>query len=196
MPKWLDRTFVNKAVLAVSSAFVGVGVCLLLYCWEALKFNPSITLGQVVQIGTLLLIFFWANLVYAKAHDIRKKRIEILVDMVGDILVQVQQAHSIVLECSGQDLISTDKRLRLDNALRDYSNAVNELEQVLNRSPYILETPGFKKLRRDREKYKDLVTAAPYPASLPQNRLTQESKLWSKVRSNLRRFQLQLAEFA
>ena len=80
--------------------------------------------------------------------------------------------------------------------LRDYSNAVNELEQVLTSSPQIPEIPGFKKLRRGREKYKDLVTAEPYPVSLPQERRTKESQLYTKVRSDLRRFQLRLTELA
>ena len=103
MPRLLDRAFVSNAVLAAFYASVGLGAGFLLCCWEAFKFNPSITLGQVVQICTLLFIFLGANLVYAKAHDIRKKRIEILVDMVGDILDVVKQAHSIVQERAGQN---------------------------------------------------------------------------------------------
>lgn len=196
MPRLLDSSFVYKVVLAAFSALVGLGAGFLLCCWEAFKFNPSITLGQVVQVCTLLFIFLVANQIYAKAHDSRKKRVEILADMVGDILVLVKQTGSIVFECAGQDSVSHPMRLRLDSALTDYSNAVRELEEVLEHSPRIPETPGFEKLRWGREKYKDLVTAAPYPASLPLERLTKESKLRSKIQSDLRSFQLRLAELA
>ena len=196
MSKWLDSSFVYKVVLAAFSAFVGLGAGFLLCCWEAFKFKPVITLGQAVQVGTLLLIFYWANHVYAKAHDIRKKRIEILVDMVGDILDQAKQAHSIVRKCAGQNPVSSDVRLRLDSALTDYSNAVYELDEVLKHSPHIPKISGVKKLLRGREEYKDLITEAPYPTSLPQERLSQESKLYSKIRSDLRSFQLRLTELA
>ena len=58
-------------------------------------------------------------------------------------------------------------RTRLDRALSEYSNAVNALGQVLEHSGQSPGVSGFEELRRDREEYKDLVTAAPYPASLP-----------------------------
>ena len=45
----------------------------------------------------------------------------------------------------------------------------------------------------NRAEYKDMVTESPYPASLPAKRTNQESILYSKLKSNLRKFQMDLA---
>ena len=84
-------------------------------------------------------------------------------------------------------------RLRLDQTLRDYSNAVNELGRVLEQSGQSSAAPGFEELRQDRQKYKNLVTESPYPASLLAERVKQESRLYSKLKSTLRKFQMDLA---
>ena len=75
MPKAFNRSFISNAALFIFFIFVGTGAGLLLCWWEAFKFKPSITLGQVVQTCVLLLIFLLANHLYAKAHDRRKKKI-------------------------------------------------------------------------------------------------------------------------
>ena len=146
----------------------------------------------MMQSGVLLLIFLLAHHIYAKAHDRRKKKTDMLVDMVGDILKQVGKAHEIILENAGQQSLSVRNRILLNSALRDYSNAINDLEEAQIHSLHIPDTPGFEQLRRDREQYKDRVTAAPYPTSLPLTLLLDESNFYKLARSNLRNFQLQL----
>ena len=193
MPKPPGRYFAGAAGLFVFCAFAGLVTGLLLFCWEVLKFELSISLGQIVQTGALLVVFLLTNHVYAKSHDSRKKKVEILVGMVDEILTQAQQANSIFHQCAGRKSVSIPMRTRLDSALRGYSNAVNELAHVLEHSGQSLEVSGFEKLRRDREEYKNLVTESPYPISLPVMRIPRESKLYSKIRSNLRKFQMDLA---
>ena len=188
-----SKSFAGAASLCMLFAVIGMGAGLLLGRWEAFDFQPSIALGQIVQTCVLLFIFVLANHVYAKAHDSRKKRVEILVDMIGGILTQAQQANSVFRECVQRGSVSRRLRLRLDQTLRDYSNAVNELGQVLEHSGQSSVAPGFKELRQDRQKYKNLVTESPYPASLPAERVKQESRLYSKLKSNLRKFQMDLA---
>ena len=150
-----------------------------------MEIEPSIGLGQIVQTGALLLVFLLANHVYAKAHDSRKKKVE--------ILTQAQQANSIFRECAGRKSVSIPMRTRLDRALSEYSNAVNVLGQVLEHSGQSPGVSNFEELRRDREEYKDLVTESPYPISLPEERIVRESKLYGKIKSNLRKFQMGLA---
>ena len=188
-----DSSFAGVAGLCAFCAFAGLGAGLLLCRWEALEIEPSIGLGQIVQTGALLLVFLLANHVYAKSHDSRKKKVEILVDMVDEILTQAQQANSIFRKCAGRESVSIPMRKRLNRALSEYSNAVNVLGQVLEHSGQSPGVSGFEELRRDREEYKNLVTESPYPISLPEERIVQESKLYSKIRSNLRKFQIDLA---
>ncbi len=193
MLKSPDRSFAGVAALCALFAVAGVGAGLLLGSWDGFEFYPSIALGQILQTCVLLFIFLLANHVYAKAHDSRKKQAEILHDMVDEIFAQVRQSRAIFLECAGQKSVPISVRGRLDSALRDYSNAVNELEQVLEHSGQGTDVSGFKELRRNRQKYKDLVTQSPYPTSLPAERIALESKLYSKIKSNLRKFQMDLA---
>lgn len=190
-----DRSFAGTAGLCALFALVGLGSGLLLDRWEAFNFQPDIALGQIVQTCALLFIFLLANHFYAKAHDVRKKKVEILVDMVGEILKQAQQANSIFRECAQGGAVSRRLRLSLDQALRNYSNAVDELGQVLEHSGPSAAGPGFEELQRNRAEYKDLVTESPYPESLPvpAKRTKQESMLYSKLKSNLRKFQMDLA---
>ena len=196
MPKSLYRSFVSKAGLCVLSTFVGLGAGLLLCCSEDFEFNPSIALGQVLHTCALLIMFILAHHVYAKAHDSRKKKTEILIGMVGDILTQVEQAHVAFLKCAAvQRSLSTHLRHVLDSALRDYSNAVKEFEEALKHSEQLPGAPDLEELKHDREAYKDLVTESPYPGSVPEQRITNESKLHHKIRSNLRHFQLQLSDY-
>ena len=193
MLKSPDRSLIGAAGRCALCAFAGLAAGLLLCRWDAFEFQASIALGQIVQTCVLLLVFLLANHVYAKAHDSRKKRGEILVDMVGEIHTHVQQAHSILGECVDQEPIPIPMRRRLYSALRDYSNAVNELEQVLKHSGQSTEESGFEDLRQNREDYKYLVTKWPHPTSLLVERIAGESKLYSKIKSNLRKFQMDLA---
>lgn len=190
-----DRFFAVWPVAGLCALFalVGLGSGLLLGRWEAFDVEPSITLGQLVQTFVLLVIFLLANHFYAKAHDVRKKKVEILVDMVGEILKQAQRANSIFRECAQGGAVSRRSRLSLNQALKDYSNAVNELGQVLEHSGQNAAGPGFEELQRNRAEYKDVVTESPYPVSLPAERIRQESMLYSKLKSNLRKFQMDLA---
>lgn len=188
-----SKSFAGAASLCMLFAVIGMGAGLLLGRWEAFDFQPSIALGQIVQTCVLLFIFVLANHVYAKAHDSRKKRVEILVDMVGEILKQAQHANSIFRECAQGGAVSQRLRLSLDQALKDYSNAVNELGQVLEHSGQSTAAPGFEELQRNRAEYKDVVTESPYPASLPAKRIRQESMIYSKLKSNLWKFQMDLA---
>lgn len=193
MPTAFNRSFISNAALFIFFIFVGTGAGLLLCWWEAFKFKPSITLGQVVQTCVLLLIFLLANHLYAKSHDRRKKKIEILVDMAGGILTQVEQVHVSFLRWT--DPVSVRMRRDLDSALTDYSNAVRELEEVLK---YFQQFPGadaLEELKRNRNDYKDLVTESPYPISMPDQRITQEARIHTKIRSHLRYFQMQLSDY-
>ena len=188
----LERSFICTATLCLFFMIVGLAVGLLLHRWEVFKFSPSITLGQVVQISTLLLIFILANHVYAKAHDIRKKRIEILVGMVGGILTQEEQSHRSFLRCATEVRVSSRMRHDFDSSLRHYSNALEELEQVLR--PYRNDTLSndLEALKRNRSDYKKLTTESPYPISIPARRITDATNLHKEIRANLYNFQLQL----
>ena len=97
--------------------------------------------------------------------------------MVGGILTRVEEAHAVFLRCADSGSVPTLMRIRLDGALRDYSNAVKGLEDVLKQSGHIREAPDLAKLKDDRADYKDLVTETPYPREIPQARIPEESKL-------------------
>ena len=196
MPKSFNRSLAGIVCLCVFCTLVGLAGGWLFSQWKCFKFVPSISLGQTVQSCVLLLVFLLANQFYAKAHDIRKKRIEILVDIVGGIIAQAEQAHANFGKCAGQGALSSAMRLTLDSSLRDYSNSVEELEQVLKRSGYSFEPDALEELKKNRSEYKDLVTETPYPKRMPEHLIPRESKLHMKIRSNLRDFQMNLSMLA
>ena len=173
--------------------FVGIVAGLVLCQLPSFRFIPQITLGQALQTATLLLIFVAAHRFYEKAHDRRRKKIEILVNVVSSILTRVEGAHTVFLGCADSGTVSELMRFRLDGALREYSNEIKGLEDVLKQPGCFGEVTSFARVKDDRAEYKDLVTESPYPKQLPQNRIAEESKLYSKIRSNLVSLQLELA---
>lgn len=192
MPVLLDRSIVGTVCLCLFFMIVGGAVGMLLLKWETFKFCPTLTLGQFVQVSMLLLIFLLANHVYAKAHDIRKKRIEILIDMVGGIIDQEGQAHSSFLKCATEEKVTPRRRRDLDSSLRNYSNALEEFEQVLRPYRNATLSTELEALKRNRSDYKKLTTETPYPVSIPGQRITDATKFHNKTRANLYNFQLQL----
>ena len=99
--------------------------------------------------------------------------------MAGGILTQVEQVHVSFLRWT--DPVSVRMRRDLDSALTDYSNAVRELEEVLK---CFQQSPGadaLEELKRNRNDYKDLVTESPYPISMPDQRITQEARIHTKL---------------
>ena len=193
MPRDRFRSFVSRASLSAFFLLVGWGGGLLVYRWQDFQFERKITLGQVVQNCIFLAIFFLANHVYEKTHDVRRKKTEILIDMVGGILAKSGQAHESFLECTVHGRVSSRMRRSLDSALTDYSNALEELEQVVVDPGRFPEDLGLDLLKKDRKKYKDLVTESPYPVRIPSGRITAAAKLHTQIRSNLRRVQLELS---
>ena len=189
MPKSL-----NELAHWAYSFILGLVAGLLLSQWQSLRLIPQITLGQALQTAALLLIFLTAHRYYERAHDRRRKRIEILVDVVNGVRASAEESHAVFLRCADSESVSRGMRLRLDGALREYSNAVRGLEDVLKQSGHLDETTGLAEVKDDRAAYKDLVTEAPYPCRLPQVRIPDESKLHSKIRSNLVRLQLEVTE--
>ena len=173
---------------------LGFVVALSLCQWQSFRFIPHITFGQALQTSALVLIFLTAHRYYEKAHDRRRKRIEFLVDTVNGVRARAEESHSEFLRCSKCESVSERMRFSLDSALREYSNAVRGLEEVLEQPGHLGETTGLAGVKDDRAAYKDLVTEAPYPCRLPQERIPQESKIQSNIRSNLTRLQLELTE--
>ncbi len=161
---------------------------------QCFQFIPQITLGQAVQTAALLLIFVTAHRYYEKAHDRRRKRIEILANQVDGILVRVEESHAVFLRCADSGSVTEVMRFRLDSALREYSNAVWGLEDVLKQSGHLEGATGLARVKDDRSAYKDLVTETPYPNRVPRDRIAQESKLHSEIRSNLVSLQLEITE--
>ena len=193
MPAERLRSFASKVSLLGLFLLVGLGVGLLLCYWEAFQFKPTITLGQVAQNCVLLALFFLANHVYEKTHTIRKKKTEILIDMVGGILAKSEEAHKSFRTCAAHGTVAPRMRRDLDSALTDYSNALEELEQVVTHPGTFPQDFCLDQLKQDRKNYKDLVTESPYPGSILPDRITKASHLHTRIRSNLRRFQLELS---
>lgn len=189
MPRSLGKS-VPYALALVLGLIAGLFLCQLQSC----RFIPHITLGQALQTVALLLIFVTAHRYYEKAHDRRRKKIEILVNMIGGILTRVEESHTVFLRCADHAVLPEFMRFRLDSALREYSNTVRALEDVLEQSGHQGDASGLLKVKDDRVAYKDLVTETPYPKRLPSDRIAQESKLYSKIRSNLVSLQLEIAE--
>lgn len=189
MPKSLSNSGVWPFFI-IPSFVAGLFLCKL----QSLKFVPEITLGQVLQTATLLLIFVTAQRYYQKAHDRRRKRIEILVNVIDDILTRVDKCHAVFLEGADGESVSEVMRFRIDSALREYSNAVKGLEDVLAQSGHLEEVSSLVNVKDDRAAYKDLVTETPYPNELPPSRIAIESKRHSTIRSNLVGLQLEIAE--
>lgn len=189
MPKSLGESAPYAIVFVL-----GLVAGLFLGSLQSFKFIPHVTLGQAVQTGALLLIFVTAHRYYEKAHDRRRKRIEILANQVDGILIRVEESHAEFLKCADCGLVSEMKRFRLDGTLREYSNAVRGLEDALKHSGHLDEAPGLAQVKDDRSAYKDLVTETPYPNRVPPDRIAQESKLHSEIRSNLVRLQFEITE--
>ena len=161
--------------------------------WQSLQFVPQVTLGQALQTGALVLIFIIAHRYLERTHDHRRKTVEILVDMVRGTLDRVDHTHEVFLECAGREAISEIERFRLDGALRDYSNSVKAIEDVLEQAVHIKEAADLSRVKDDRFEYKDLVTESPYPGLVPKDRIPEESKLYSKIRADLVGLQLRLS---
>lgn len=194
MPPRSVRSFVYVTAPCLLCTVVGFGAGLLLSEWKKFEFAPTVALGQVLQIAALLLVFVLANHFYTRFHDHRRKRAEILVDMVSEVLSRVDEAHSSFVQCQQHKQIPPPLRRKLDGAFTDYSNALFELEQILPANLQTGGTPSFEDLKKNRRVYKDVVTGSPYPISIPKERFQQESKCYTLVRANLRTFQVQLID--
>ena len=188
------KSLISKAILGSALVIFSIGAGMFLGRWESLKFTPYVTLGQILQVCTLLFIGVVANWVYAKAHGSRSKRVEILCGIVDDILDCVKHIHSIVVECHGKQDIPRAKQHLITGGLRDYGNAVRELEMVLKNLPRIRNSTDFIALQHDREEYRDTVTGQSFPVNLTLEQFLEASKLYPKIRSNSHRFQLLLTE--
>ena len=187
------RRLFGRSILYSVSIVLGLVAGLILCQSQSVMFIPQITLGQALQTGALLLIFITAHRYFEKAHDRRRKTIEILVDMVGGTLNRVDHSHEVFLKCAGGGPISDFARLRLDGALRDYSNAVKGIEDVLEQSGHLKEATGLARVKDDRSEYKDLVTESPYPQQVPKDRIPEESNLYARIKAHLVSLQLELS---
>ena len=115
-------------------------------------------------------------------------------NVVRGIRTRVEESHAVFLGCAGIGTVSELMRFRLDGALREYSNEIKGLEDVLKQPGHFSEVTGLERVKDDRAEYKELVTETPYPNLLPQGRIAEESKLYSRIRSNLVSLELELAD--
>ncbi len=184
-----------RATLVAAVAFaalLGIVIGAVLACQEANWFSPRVNLGQVLQAGMLLVVFFLANHYYVKVHDVRKKLVEIRIDIADDVAETAREVHSTYSRCEDAKEISRSRQAEIYRCLRSYSNAVYTLGRTLRES----EVPtfaDFEVLREDREKFRDILTSDPYPDRVSIEQLRRESKMYDKIRSNIRMFQLKLA---
>ena len=155
-------------------------------------FSPTVNFGQLVQAFMLLVVFYLAHHHYFKLHDARKKRVEIRIDVAGDVAEAVRRVHTLFLRCAGASNIPPNRRIAIDGALRDYSNAVRNLGIAIEDIENIGQKQ-FEKIRQDREDYKDLVTEFPYPSKISTVRISAESTKYGKIQENILRFRLDLS---
>lgn len=184
----------NRLLLSLFAGLIGLGGGIVLCRFGAVEFDPKIDLGDLVQAVTVIAIFLIANQVYQRLHDDRRKRVEILIDVAGDALTEVDKVHTASEECGDDGDISRECRLVLDSALTRYSNAVYTLEEALKQYSVPWRTSEFENIKTDREAYKDLLTAFPYPQRFPQSMRSEEAKKYGQIRTNLRLFQLRLSQ--
>jgi len=104
---------------------LGVLVGFFLSVFKYLYIGRSIEVGHILQMVTVILLFFAANVIYQKLHDRRQKRIELLIDLANDALTEVEKVHSAFAECNTGGAISGVARQKLDSALSGYSNAIS-----------------------------------------------------------------------
>ncbi len=156
-------------------------------------FSPTVTLGQVLQSGILLVVFLLANHYYAKTHDARKKQAEIRVDVAGNVADAVKDVHTTFGEFASLGEIPEALKIKLAISLREYSNAIGMLEVAAKDLDDVV-SPSFDELFLDRQNYKAMLTGAPYPTKIPMDRFDEESKMYRKIQSNLLLFRLALAQ--
>ena len=187
------RGLVGRLTLYSVLVVLGLIVGLVLGQRQLITLTPRVTFGQALQAVVLVLIFLSAHRYFEKVHDRRRKTVDILVDMVRGALDRVDCAHGIFLDYAGKGPISNLERIRLDGALRDYSNSVKGIEDVLRQSGITKADQDLEKVKADRSEYKDLVTESPYPTEVPRDRIRAESRYYSQIRTNLVGLQLGLS---
>ena len=156
-------------------------------------FSPTVTLGQVIQSGILLVVFLLANHYYAKTHDARKKQAEIRADLAGDVADAVKDVHTTFAEFASLGEIPEELNIKLARSLREYSNAIGMLDVAVKDLDRVV-SPSFEELFLDRQNYKAMLTGAPYPTKIPMERFVEESKMYRNIQSNLLLFRLALAK--
>ena len=180
------------AVLALGLV-VGLALGAFLTQQTPFQFVPEVALGPVLQTAAVLFLFVLANHVYSNLHNIRKKRMEIVIDMVADVQREVTHLHQDFVECGCDQDVTRVQRLALQRGLQGYSGALKTLEQALT----LAKRPGtaeeMQKLIRDRSKYRVLITDVPHPIQFTPQRIKDESIQFNQIRSRLGLFRLSLA---
>ena len=183
---------IPRVALAIVSFLSGMLVGTILVAFVQGWISTNVTLGQILQTIVVVMIFFLANLYFARIHERRKREADIRIEVVGDVAKAVQETHKAYIRCVPEQVISSDIRLQVEHCLRRYSNAVYTLERALH-GVDSWTRPRFDELRKDRAAFKDLLTSDPYPSSVSDNLLSKESNLYGEIQANIRLFQLKLA---
>ena len=63
------------------------------------KFVPRVELGPMLQTAAIQFLFVLANHVDSDLHDIRKKRTEIVIDLVANVQREVPLLHEDFVSC-------------------------------------------------------------------------------------------------
>lgn len=143
---------------------IGVGVGLVAAALRAVRFSPTIDVGNVLNAVAVVAIGILIGYIYEKQSSSRRADTELLLDLVRDASRSFR-----VLERTSSQLCKSDRKLTEDqqadlvSAERDLSNAIHSIESALVHCGVTLHELDFDKLKDARVTLKDSLTDSPFP---------------------------------
>ena len=159
-------------------------------------FILEITLGRTLHILSLFAILFLAHGYFMKSHASRKRRLDLFILMCSDVLDSVRRVHDEFVKLEIGVEIEEMKMKLIFMRLRSYSNALMTIKRSLDEHNDLMyhTSPSVQTLMDDLQCYRTVVASESYPRKVSDEQSKNEEKMYYRILSNVRLFQLNLAE--
>lgn len=149
----------------VIGVLLGLILGLLLASGGAICVDRSIEMGDLINAGIAILIFFLANQIYSKVSDVNRRENDLLSSVVDDVLTELGAVETAFFSCWGKAPVDEESARALLSALRRFGNSLLTLEDSAKLCNKKASMPKIEEIKTARFKYKNLLTGSNFPVS-------------------------------
>ena len=155
---------------------------------QLLTLKPELSMDGIATILAGLVLVIAINIAFTKHYDRLHSASALLTTDVSAVVAAAQAAHDYMETISssgGQVQLSEVHHQKLQRLLQQYSHSLILVEHALDLCGFDAKTE-LDTCKKDRERYKDMITGGAYPATIDGAVFRAESGEHTTIQKNLR----------